>query len=307
MRYRPFGRSGAAVSSLSLVLDDQPMSDAARAALVYAALESGVNTFELQTLDPNATAAVGQALGAVERRMVFVAFRLGWRRDENGRRVRDLSRDGLVAAIKGFIAQSGLGFIDVALVDATGDEPPPHVIPLLKAAQSARRVRMIGAAGGDAVDPWIATGALDVVATPFSLCSGWRERNRLKQAVSQDIAVLGYGYHPALPKPGQAAEPEAGPSRFGLSRLLRRAAAPPPVEAADGPYAFLDRTPGWTADELCLGYALTEPCLATVQATARDARQVQALSAVVERELPTGLPAQIEMARFSGPDAAGAA
>lgn len=307
MRYRPFGRSGAAVSSLSLAFDDQPMSDAARAALVYAALESGVNTFELQVLDAGAAAAIGQALGAVERRMVFVGLRLGWARDENGRRVRDLSRDGLVAAIKGFLAHSGLGFIDVALVEAAEGEPvPPHVIPLLKAAQSARRVRMIGAAGGDAIDPWMETGALDVVATPFSLCSGWRERNRLKQAVEREMTVIGYGYHPALPRAGQA---EAGPEspRLGLSRLLRRPAAPPPVEAADGPYAFLDRTPGWTADELCLGYALTEPCLATVQASARDPAQVQALAAVVERELPTGLSAQIEMARFSGPQAIGAA
>ena len=92
-----------------------------------------------------------------------------------------------------------------------------------------------------------------------------------------------------------------------MGRLLRRTAAPQPIEAADGPYAFLDRTPGWSADELCLGYALTEPSLATVQTLTRDPDELQALAAVVDQELPTGVPAQIEMARFSALSAAGAA
>ncbi|MFT4255208.1 MAG: aldo/keto reductase, partial [Caulobacter sp.] len=73
-----------------------------------------------------------------------------------------------------------------------------------------------------------------------------------------------------------------------------------------GGYDFLDSTPGWTAQELCLGYALTEPSLATVQVITRKRDKLEALAQVVERDLPTGCAAQIEMARFSAEQAAGA-
>ena len=66
-----------------------------------------------------------------------------------------------------------------------------------------------------------------------------------------------------------------------------------------GGYEFLTNTPGWSAEDICLGYALTEPSLATVRVTADSPQEVERLAAVVERDLPTGVCAQIEMARFS--------
>jgi len=133
------------------------------------------------------------------------------------------------------------------------------------------------------------------VATPFSLTSGWKERLRLKAAIDRDMVVLGYDYFPR--------------GHF-KSRNRRRGAAPgagrrPIPWRAWAPYAFLERTSHWSAEEICFAYAMTEPSLCTVQVAADQIDRVEAMAAVCERELPSGVPAQIEMARF-GPAAAGA-
>jgi aryl-alcohol dehydrogenase-like predicted oxidoreductase len=300
MRYRPFANSGAAVSCVSLVLTDQPMRDDDRVKLIYGALEAGINTFELQGRDPAVANAIGDALSAVERRMVFVALRVGWSRDRNGARIRDLSPEGLTGVIEATLARTRLGRLDVVSIDV-GDEEvlPSHVIPALQASQSAQRVRMLGVAGGDGVDRYLDSGVFEVLATPYNIQSGWRERNRLKRAGQADMAIIGYGYQPFAPIPAQEAK-AAGP--LGLGRLLGGK-----KERVDGAYAFLERTPNWSPDEICLGYALTEPALTTIQTDVRSVDLLQKLAAVPERELPTGLAAQIEMARFSTKEAVGAA
>ena len=51
---------------------------------------------------------------------------------------------------------------------------------------------------------------------------------------------------------------------------------------------------------------MTEPSLCTVQVPADRIERVELMAAVCERELPSGVPAQIEMARFApAPPAAG--
>jgi aryl-alcohol dehydrogenase-like predicted oxidoreductase len=301
MRYRPFGNSGAAVSCVSLALTDQPMRQDDRIALIYGALEAGINTFELQSRDPEVAAALGDALSVVERRMVFVAQRVGWSRDRSGARVRDLSPDGLVGVIQQTLARSRLGRLDVVLIDVADDEIlPAHVVPALQAARNAKAVHMLGVAGADGVDRYLDSGEFDVLATTFNIQSGWRERNRLKRATQADMPVIGYDFLPFAPAQGE--EPKSA-GTLGIGRLLggRKERTVTPA------YAFLERTSNWTAEEICLGFALTEPALTTVQTTARSAEQLQKLAEVAERELPTGAAAQIEMARFSTSDDGGAA
>ena len=48
-----------------------------------------------------------------------------------------------------------------------------------------------------------------------------------------------------------------------------------------------------------MSYALTEPSLATVEVSAGSISQIERMAAVPEREMPPGLAAQIEMARFA--------
>jgi len=293
VRYRPFGRSGTAVSALSLALDDTPMRHEQRIRLIYAALESGVNTFEIQTPDPAVADAVGEALQAIEREVVLVGLRIGWALDGRGDRLRDLSPAGVSGAIESVLASTGLGYLDLAVLDALEAERlPAHVIPALESARRAGRVRRLGIAGADAADSHIGTGAFDVLVTPFNLQSGWLERNRLKRASQTDMAIIGCDFHPRGLGGDQAQERPASP--LGLGRLLGGR-----KEHEPRPYDFLERTPGWSAEQICLGFALTEPALATVQTRVREPEALEALASIVDRDLPTGLAAQIEMARFS--------
>ena len=56
---------------------------------------------------------------------------------------------------------------------------------------------------------------------------------------------------------------------------------------------------GWTAEEICLAYCLTEPSIASVLVECEDPEHLAALAAVPDRDMPPGLAAQVEMARFA--------
>ncbi|HTK35087.1 MAG TPA: aldo/keto reductase [Caulobacteraceae bacterium] len=305
MRYRPFGNLGAAVSCVSLALTDEPMRQDERVKLIYGALEAGINTFELQTRDPEVAATLGDALAAVERRMVFVALRVGWSRDRSGARIRDLSPAALTGTIETALASSRLGHFEVVVIDVGDNEIlPGHVIPTLQASQQAHRVGMLGVAGADGVDRYLDTGDFDVLATAYNIRSGWRERNRLKHAAQADMPIIGCDFQPFAPRAAAAIETARPSGPFGLGRLLHGGGHKEKIADA---YAFLERSGTWSAEEICLAYALTEPALTTVQTRARSVEQLQRLAGAAEKELPNGVAAQIEMARFSVTESDGAA
>ena len=141
----------------------------------------------------------------------------------------------------------------------------------------------------DAIDAYISAKAFDVLCTPFSLTSGWKERLRLKAAVERDMGIFGYRYYPEHLQRTAVAASQA-------VQTLRSAARP--LEGM-GTYAFLENTGNWKGEELCLAYALTEPCLSSVQIVADRPDRLESLAAISERDLPPGVGAQIEMARFS--------
>lgn len=309
MRYRQFGRSGMTLSAITLTLDDDASMRGPQACrqLIYAALEQGINSFHLASADPDLPATVGEALSVVDRNLVFVSQRLGVVAD--GRKsVRDFSPEALSATVDHALEGSNLQQIDLVMLDNPGaDEFPQRALSTLKALRSVGKVRLLGVAGdNDAMEAYVSTGAFDVLATPYHLRSGWKERNRLKSAVALDMGVLAYDWFPqevSTPKRVEAmAQPQ--PARRGfLGFGGGRPAAAPAASPLNGmgTYAFLHQTPGWTAEEICLAYALTEPAVASCMLSAADAGRLASLAAVPDRDLPSGLPAQIEMARF-GPD-----
>ncbi len=302
MRYRPLGVSGMSVSAVSLALNDTEGRNrpADWRDLIYAALENGVNAFEVVGRHPSIAGGLVQALQTVERRLVFVAWRLGASLSHTGALVRDFSPKGLTYAVDSVLARTDLEYLDaVILDDPRSDELTPNALAALKDSRAAGKARMLGVAGEDeAIDAYIASGAFDLLATPFNLASGWKQRLRLKAAVERNMGVIGYDHHPHALQDVRAAAPR--PS-FWRGR-------PKPLAGA-GTYAFLEATPGWTSEALCLAYALTEPCLATVQIAADRPERVESLAQVAERDLPAGVGAQIEMARFgpSAPDRSRAA
>ena len=74
--------------------------------------------------------------------------------------------------------------------------------------------------------------------------------------------------------------------------------APDPFDGIGG-YSFLHRTSNWTAEEICLAYTLTEPAVSSAWIETSDMAHFDRLTEVPDRDLPPGLGAQIEMARFS--------
>ena len=290
MRYRPLGGTGMAVSAVSMNLADSGARSRPGdwTPILYSALENGVNAFEVTGRHPAIAEGLGMALRPVERRLLFVAWRIGSAIAPSGATIRDFSPQGMARLIESSIARSGLGYLDAIVLDDPGvDELSPKALELLKGLRDEGRVRMLGVAGdNDAIDAYISARAFDLLFTPFNLTSGWKERLRVKSAVERDMGVFGYGYFPenfhrGAPQPAKARGRDVSPL------------------AGAGTYAFLDNTQGWKSEELCLAYALTEPCISSVQIIADRPDRLEQLSAITERDLPPGAGAQIEMARFS--------
>ncbi len=290
VRYRPFGNAGVAVSAISLSLQDQPRLKADDwRKLIFAALENGVNSFEFDGVSPALMEGATEAFSTVERRLLFIGWRLRAQSD------RALKAEAIHDMIEQALDRTGLGYLDVATIDdPDANDFPTETLEHLKAVRSARLVRTLAVAGGgDKFDAYVASGLFEAMATPFNLASGWVERNRVRAAMGREIAVIGLDFWPyALRDDRKAFLPK--PS------LWRRRTDP----LADvGGYAFLHDTHGWTPQQICLAYALTEPSLATVQITASTPAELADLAAIAERDLPTGCSAQIEMARFSAQEA----
>ena len=303
MRYRPFGRSGVVVSAVTLAITD----DMARrgqsycADMIGLALENGINSFHVETAQPDAAIALGQSLTVLERRLVFVSLRLGLGRNRTGV-VRDFSPEALMQSCEQTLRLSNLGHIDLAILDDPGEEElPQRSLTALKSLRSAGRVTLLGVAGvDDAMDAYLSTGAFDVLATPYGVTSGWKERNRMREAVSQDMGILAYDWFPEeLTSQRKIEKAELPPQKRGLFGGITKAFSEPDPFEGIGGYTFLHRTSNWTAEEICLGFTLTEPAVSSAWISPRDAEHLEALAVVPDRDLPPGLGAQIEMARFS--------
>ena len=279
MRYRPLGARGQVVSAVSLVLE----ADGARRSagdwisLIYAALECGVCGFEIRSLDKALSEGLAHAFASVDRRLGFIVLRLDDRRGSQ-------SLADVGPQIKEVLVRTRVGYLDAVLLhEPLGPSPP--TLRELAALKTAGVVRFLGVAGqGPQVDALVAEGRLDILSTGYSLLSGWAERRRIREAVASDMGVLGLEAYP----------------REQLEPLLgRRAHHRAEPLAGLGGYGFLEATRDWTAEELCLAYALTEPALASVLLRAQSIDHLERMAAVADRDLPAAVSAQIEMARFS--------
>lgn len=272
MRYRPYGKAGQVVSAVSLLLDGARRHSAREwRALITGAMDLGINGFEIAGDAPSLIEGASEALTSVERELLFIA----WRPHVLPAEPSD--------TVQAFLARTGLGYLDLLNFDAA---PPTH--DALQRMRQARLVRSYGlTSDDDDTDLLIARGAFDALTTCYSPISGWRERNRLKNAADQGMAVIARNIWP------EAIQPK--PVLFKKSFLRRRKN---PLSGIGG-YRFLEATHGWTAEEICLAYVLTEPAVTTVRFEIDRIDHLQRLAEVPDRDLPTGVAAQIEMARFS--------
>lgn len=286
MRYRPFGASGKAVSAISLLLREAPNMTTPHAwrTLVFSAMESGVNCFEITAGSEIMALGFGEALRAVERRLIAI----GWRIHGDPRKV--LTAEAISNSVRGGLARTGAGYFDVLMLDEAAFETlAPDAQGYLADLRAAGLVLQMGVVGdGDSIDACLESGLFDVLATPFSLVSDWKARRRIKDASARDMTMIAYD-----PFPAALCRPIGGGSiRTGLFKR------PEPLAGA-GTYAFLHQTHGWSAEEICLAYSLTEPAFASVQVEQFRAEAIERLALITDKDLPTGVAAQIEMARFS--------
>ena len=289
MRYRSIGHGCGIISALSLSLCGDPSRPRASdwVGLIYAGLENGVSGFDVREADLALADGLREAFAGVDRNLAFVAWRLG-KRPASAGGGQDFSAKALSDQVRAALSRTGLQYLDaVMLDDPPAGEPSAEAMDALHQLKSAGLVRFLGLAGeGDAVDAHIEAGNFDILQTPFNLTSGWRERHRLRAAGASDMSAIGYRWFPDALRRLAEAQIQAKPLR---SRPL----------TASGTYAFLESTRGWRPEEICLAYALTEPSLASVQARLSSPAEIERLAAVVDRDMPPGLAAQIEMARFS--------
>ncbi len=302
MRYRPFGRSGSAVSAITLRLGDDVLARGPGGvrALVYAALEAGINSFHLNTADPVLGQLAGEAFASVDRDLLMITLSLGQSRDRRGA-ARDFSAEGLTGAIDQWLNVSRMGHIDLALLDEPAEEElPQSALSALKALRQSGRIKMLGVSGeSEVMDAYVSTNAFDVLATPFNVNVPWPVRHRMRAAMERDMAVIAYGYYPKeLSTPAKAVSfHQQKRGLFGLGGSGRASDTP---LASAGTFAFLHETHGWSAEEICLTFTLTDPQIATLMVDAVAIDRLERLAATVERDLPPGLSAQIEMARVRG-------
>ncbi|HWA61833.1 MAG TPA: aldo/keto reductase [Caulobacteraceae bacterium] len=286
MRYRPLGKAGMAVSALTLRLKgDICRGDPdAWVGVVHGAMEQGVNSFEVSRPTPALIEGLGAAAQAVERRLFFVSLRLA---SEQG-------PDAIFAEAERMLAGTGLGFLDLVVADADHDLHNDAVW-MLEDLRATGKTKRIGVAGQtDKVDQHL-NGTFDVLLAPFNILSGWRERLRVRNAVERSMSVIGDNYFPDDAR--TLAEPQP---------VKRRWFSKPAYPLAGlGAYNFLHTTHAWNPEEICLGFALTEPALASVAIDFDGMKHLEALAAVTERDLPAAVAAQIEMARFSAERASG--
>jgi aryl-alcohol dehydrogenase-like predicted oxidoreductase len=294
MRYRPFGITGKAVSAVSLALGrggKGPGDAAGWRNLMFAGMENGINCFDIEVGLEALEFGVAQALQAVERRLVFLIFTM--RSDPR----RPFTVEHLAETVKRGLARSSAGYIDVLMFDPeTYAVLTPRARALLARLKEADLVLQLGVCGeADALDAAVADPDFEVLATPYNLTSEWKARRVLREASAAGMAAIGYD-----PAPADMVQPPQQPK---LIAMPRRKEVHNPLSGV-GTYAFLHTTSGWTPEALCVAYALTEPALATLQIDISLAGQLEDLACVPERDPPTGLGAQVEMARFGKDSAA---
>jgi len=290
MRYRPFGDTGTAVSAVSLALTPSPAAKSQDVRdLIFEALEQGINAFEVMNPTSAVVDGVAEGLQVLDRGLTFVTLRLAV-----GPEAGSADPEDLESTIRGFITRTGFGSLDLIMLDDPAEGAVPEAsLAVLKGLREEGVTKLLGIAGeSPSIDGYIATKAFDVLSLPYSIRSGWITRGRLRAAQEIGMVMIGTDFFPeffAKPTP-KPAEAKRG--------LFKSSASYNPLAGA-GTYAFMHETPQWTAEEICLAFALTEPSIATVQVTSEARARLAELCSVVERDLPAGLISRIEMGRFS--------
>jgi len=280
MRYRSFGDKLTSVSAITLRLDATRRKGNAAdwRDFVFSALEIGINSFEIGHTNGSMLAGVAEAFAAVERRLFMVGLRT------------TLTGGAIEAAqsAKALADSLGLTQIDILTLELDGPLRDPGLVADLRLTRVSRWLTVAGPAS--VLDDAIAGGQFDGLVMKSDPNGGWNDRNRIRAAAARGMGVI------AVDVGLENGATEEPPAKTSLFNLLRRRPAP-----ADT--SFRVHVPGWTEQQVAIAHALTDTAISTIMVQPVCAPTLEGLAWAVERDLPAGAQAQIEMARFSGPPA----
>jgi hypothetical protein len=279
MRYRSFGDQTGAVSALSVRLDDSRHKGSAVdwRDFVFAAMEAGINSFEVGAPSAALQTGVAEAFGAIERRL----FTISWRTSLAG------GAYGATQRARELLDALGLDLFDLLILDLEGHQRSPSTVADIRDSGVARLIGAAGPAG--LLDEAIIGGEFDCLAMHMNPSGGWNERNRIRNASQRGMGVV-------ICDTGLEANPSKSPA--AKRRLLQLFTGRGKSPAGS---AFQVDVPGWTTQQIAIAHALTDPCISTIVVQPDCTPSMEGLAWCVERDLPAGAQAQIEMSRFSAP------
>jgi aryl-alcohol dehydrogenase-like predicted oxidoreductase len=294
MRYRPFGRSGLALSTIGLRLSFDKLggNHALLHKLIISALENGINTYHFDSTDTAFLKSAAEAFSVVDRKLLFVsvnAHEAGHFPDRN-----TYALPSLKERLRGVIKDTGLLWIDLLNFAQPGATAlPDDSLNFLHSLQKSKMLRYLGGGGEtDDIADLIQSGEFNVIMTSFDIDSSWDKRRRIDDAMTRNMNVIAADFFPAMYRKESDVVPKAARRGFFGGKAKN------PLAGA-GTHAFLHQTPDWTPEQLCLGYALSQPSMSCILIDADSPEHLESLADVPERHLPSSVPAQIEMARFN--------
>lgn len=295
MRYRPFGRSQLALSTLGLELCPHTQKTDHIVKLIKAGLECGINAYFFKSLHQKTLIQAAKEFSIVERKILFIGA-LGYETDQ-GISGFSMEPAQLRQRLKWAVRDCGLDYLDFLAFD----NPHPNYLPedsmdLLDRLRQSQLIKHLAAIveTNEMLD-LIHSPEFSIIMTSFNINSDWAKRNAIDKSLLSNKSIFSLNHFPeAIHKKSDVAPK----TETGLFNIFAKKS---PL-AGSGTYAFLHQTPEWTAEELCLAYVLSQPTLSCVWINPDSVDEIYQLAEIPERHMPPSVPAQIEMARFSSQD-----
>ncbi|MEI9905980.1 MAG: hypothetical protein WDN06_20295 [Asticcacaulis sp.] len=225
MRYRPFGRSGLALSTLGLHLSREKLhkNHSLLQKLITAALENGINTYHFESNDPKMLQAAAEVFSVVERKLLFVS--VGAQEPALNADPAAYALPALKERLRGAIKDTGLSWLDLLVFSEDGVALlPEDSLHFVKSLQRSKMLRYVAAEAEPASMPAIIkSGHFDVIKTTFDIDSSWDKRRQIDNAISREMNVMASGFFPRSLSQGLGHH-----SAGSAARLVRRQASEPP-------------------------------------------------------------------------------
>ena len=208
--YRPLGRTGLNVSTLSMgsggfnrlgQTSDPPLTEPEMHRLVHGVLDLGINLFDTSPGYLESEAILGRAFRGVPRDRFYVAPRVVLSRFDEVEGPILMTPEHITESIETSLRRLGVDEIDVALIAATEKADFDHMIneqiPVLERLCRQGKIRFLGSsetALTDGAHAWLRaalpTGKLDVIMIAYSMLNQSAHHTVFPYCREHDVGVM---------------------------------------------------------------------------------------------------------------------